>query len=246
MAADPHLGVRPVGLRVCGEEVDVVDGVGAHAKDIAEGAGRGRRGHRVSSIGKERERKKAEGTRKLWSVRREWMRLNCSRVYMLASDHRWQWEEWCDTTQVPRGRIPEIKSLVVDAFLRARDRSDDVRRYGSVLLDNKYGAEAVARAQAAHVPVGTPVEKAGMFPLEWEREPFHAGSPGNSFSKVLIRYRPEWPEADRQRQTERLLELQRWCRAEAIPLLVEIIVMRQGEDERDVRGTGTAGDPVRR
>jgi 5-dehydro-2-deoxygluconokinase len=159
------------------------------------------------------------------------MRLNCSRVYMLASDHRWQWEEWCDTAQVPRGRISEIKSLVVGAFLRARDRSDDVRRYGSVLLDNKYGTEAVARARAAHIPVGTPVEKAGVFPLEWEREPFHAASPGNSFSKVLIRYRPEWPEADRQRQTERLLELQRWCRAEAIPLLVEIIVMRQGEDE---------------
>jgi 5-dehydro-2-deoxygluconokinase len=166
------------------------------------------------------------------------MRLDCSRVYMLASDHRWQWEEWCDGSRVPRPRISEIKSLVLEGFLRARDRSAEVRRHGSVLLDNTYGADAVARAKAEGVPVGTPVEKAGVFPLEWEREPFHACSAGNAFTKVLIRYRPEWPEADRRAQTDKLLRLQGWCRASNIPLLVEIIIMRQGEDERDFEEHG--------
>lgn len=157
---------------------------------------------------------------------------------MLASDHRWQWEEWCDGAQVPRDRISEIKSLVVDAFIRARDRSDDVRHHGSVLLDAKYGSQAVARARAANVPVGSPVEKAGVFPLEWERKPFHTGASGNSFSKVLIRYRPEWPDADRRAQMDRLLELQQWCRATSTPLLVEIIVMRQDEDEHEFEEHG--------
>ena len=111
--------------------------------------------------------------------------MDLSRIYMLASDHRWQWEEWCDGAGVPRARISEVKNLVVDAFLHARERSDDVRRYGALLLDHKYGGEAVTRARAANAAVGTPVERAGKFPLEWQDEPFYAGLPGNAFAKVL-------------------------------------------------------------
>jgi 5-dehydro-2-deoxygluconokinase len=150
---------------------------------------------------------------------------------MLASDHRWQWEEWCDGAGVGRERISEIKLLVLEGFVRARGRSADVRAHGSLLLDTTYGAAAVARARADGIPVGTPVEKAGVFPLAWEREPFHALSDGNSFSKVLIRYRPDWPETDRNGQFDKLLQLQAWCRANDVPLLVEIIIMRNGEDE---------------
>ena len=150
---------------------------------------------------------------------------------MLASDHRWQWEEWCDTAGVSRDRIAEVKGLVFDAFMRARGRSEEVRRNGALLLDNKYGAEAMRRAMAEGISVGAPVEKAGAFPLEWEREPFHAMSKGSSFVKVLVRYRPEWTEDAREGQWAKLLELQAWCRQAAIPLLVEIIIMKAGEDE---------------
>jgi 5-dehydro-2-deoxygluconokinase len=151
---------------------------------------------------------------------------------MLASDHRWQWEEWCDANGVDRARIAEAKALVVEAFLRARKTSPDAAACGSLLLDDKYGSRAVQQARAAGVPVGSPVERAGVFPLQWERDPFHAGADGNSFVKVLIRYRPEWPQADRDGQFEKLLQLQAWCRDAGIPLLVEIIIMRAAEDER--------------
>jgi len=152
---------------------------------------------------------------------------------MLASDHRWQWQEWCDTNGVARERIAEVKRLVLNAFLQAREASDEVRRYGALLLDNQYASAAMTEAMARGIPVGAPVERAGVFPLEWEREPFHAMSRGNSFVKVLVRYRPEWPEADRERQWARLLELQAWCRGEGVPLLVEIIIMKSGEDEHE-------------
>ena len=47
--------------------------------------------------------------------------LNSECVYMLAADHRWQWEEWCDARSIPRTRIPEVKRLASDGFLlRAR------------------------------------------------------------------------------------------------------------------------------
>ena len=157
---------------------------------------------------------------------------------MLASDHRWQWEEWCDGAGIPRPRISEAKRLVFDAFARARAQSDDVKAYGALLLDSMYGAEAVSLAQAAGVPVGTPVERAGRFPLEWQDDPFHAGLVGNSFAKVLVRYRPEWEEAAKEGQMRKLLELQAWCRGAAMPLLVEIIIMRNGEDEREFEERG--------
>ena len=167
--------------------------------------------------------------------------LKTDRIYMLASDHRWQWEEWCDKAAMPRTRIAEIKRLVFEAFLRARDRSEDVRQHGALLLDEKYGAASVARAKAAGIPVGGPVERAGVFPLEWERTPFHSGADNSSFAKVLIRYRPEWPEADREGQMARLLELQAWCRQAGVALLLEIIIMRNGEDERDFEERGRPG-----
>ena len=157
---------------------------------------------------------------------------------MLASDHRWQWEEWCDGASVPRTRISEAKRLIFDAFARARQKSDDVKMYGALLLDSMYGAEAVSLAQAAGVPVGTPVERAGRFPLEWQDEPFHAGLTGNSFAKVLVRYRPEWEEGAKEGQMRKLLELQAWCRGAGMPLLVEIIIMRNGEDEREFEERG--------
>ena len=164
--------------------------------------------------------------------------MDLSRIYMLASDHRWQWEEWCDGAGVPRERIAEAKRLVFEAFERARDGSDEVRQHGALLLDSMYGAGAVAAAQAAGIPVGTPVERAGRFPLEWQDEPFHAGLAGNSFAKVLVRYRPEWEEAAKEGQMAKLLELQAWCRRERMPLLVEIIIMRSGEDEREFEERG--------
>ena len=164
--------------------------------------------------------------------------MNTSRVFMLASDHRWQWQEWCDKNDVSHERISEVKRLVLEAFLQARERSNQVRDYGALLLDNQYSAEAMARAMALGIPVGAPVEKAGVFPLEWEREPFHAVSRGNSFVKVLVRYRPEWPQDDREEQWNKLLDLQAWCRAEKIPLLVEIIIMKAGEDEQDFERRG--------
>jgi 5-dehydro-2-deoxygluconokinase len=166
------------------------------------------------------------------------MAMNLKRIYMFASDHRWQREEWCDGAGVARPRISEVKQLIFEAFLAAREQSADVRSFGALLLDSMYGAAAVRAAQSAGIPVGTPVERAGVFPLEWQDEPFHAGLTGNSFAKVLVRYRPEWEEAAKDGQMRKLLDLQAWCRSQEMPLLVEIIIMRKGEDEHEFEERG--------
>jgi myo-inositol catabolism protein IolC len=116
--------------------------------------------------------------------------LNTDRVYMLAADHRWQWEEFCDARSIPRSRIAEVKRLALSAFLMARDRVAAVGEFGALLVDEQYASAVIADAVRAGVTVGTPAEKAGAFPLAWSADPFSAALTG-AFVKVLVRYRPD-------------------------------------------------------
>lgn len=151
-------------------------------------------------------------------------------VYMLAIDHRWQWNEWCDKQGVDRARIPEVKRLAAGAFLRAREASEDVRRSGALLVDLTYGREAFEQAHAAGAPAGNPAERAGSFPLEWA-DAFDAALPGD-FVKVLVRHRADLPAETVQAQMAKLLDLQTWCKGAGKPLVLEVLVTAAAEDQR--------------
>ena len=116
------------------------------------------------------------------------MLLNPNRVYMLAADHRWQWEEFCDARSLPRERIRDVKRVAYDGFLRAREQSPAAREFGALLIDEQYSSPVIAEALSAHLTVGTPAEKAGAIPLAWATDPFSAALTG-AFVKVLARYR---------------------------------------------------------
>jgi 5-dehydro-2-deoxygluconokinase len=156
---------------------------------------------------------------------------------MLAGDHRWQWEQFCDERRIDRCRIPEIKGLIVDAFLEARRQSADVARSGSLLLDPQYSAAHIARARRDGAIVGTPSEKANTFPLEWPSAAPFADPPAGSFVKVLVKDRSDYAPALRDGQFEKLKALQRWCRASSAPLVIEVLVPRHTEPEREFEET---------
>jgi myo-inositol catabolism protein IolC len=160
---------------------------------------------------------------------------NC--VYMLAADHRWQWEEWCDARSIARERIPEVKRIAFDGFMRARDQSADVRTHGALLIDEQYAGPVVAEALRAGVTVGTPVERPGAFPLAWSTTPFERAITGE-FAKVLVRHRPDDAEAIREAQFEKLKALQAWCRRAGKPLVLEILVARRQEPEDEFEASG--------
>lgn len=163
--------------------------------------------------------------------------LNPHRVYMLAADHRWQWEEWCDAHDVPRTRIADAKRLAYDGFLLAREGSSEVRQFGALLIDEQYSGAIVAEAQRAGVNAGTPAEKAGAFPLAWSTDPFPLALTG-AFVKVLVRYRTDDDAAIVEAQWEKLDALHSWCRAAGKPLVVEILVARRHEPEDEFEATG--------
>jgi 5-dehydro-2-deoxygluconokinase len=158
-------------------------------------------------------------------------------VYMLAADHRWQWEEWCAARSIPRERIPEVKRIAFDGFMRAREQSPDVRAHGALLIDEQYASSVVADALRAGVTVGTPVERAGAFPLAWSTHPFERAITGE-FAKVLVRHRPDDPVAIREAQFEKLRALQAWCRRAGKPLVLEILVARRHESEDEFEASG--------
>src|SRR5205809_7041404 len=158
-------------------------------------------------------------------------------VYMLAADHRWQWEEWCDAHSVPRARIPEVKRLAYDGFLQAREQSAAVRSFGALLLDEQYASRVIADGLRAGIDVGTPAERPGAFPLEWTADPFDRALTGG-FVQVLISQRPEQPAAIRDEQLVKLAALQAWCTDAGKPLVVEILVPRQGEPEMEFDASG--------
>jgi 5-dehydro-2-deoxygluconokinase len=163
--------------------------------------------------------------------------LNPDRVYMLAADHRWQWEEWCDARAIPRTRISEAKRLAYDGFLRARRQSAAARDFGALLIDDQYGSAVIADGLREGIDVGTPAEKAGAFPLTWATDPFARALTG-AFVKVLVRYRPDHETAVREEQLAKLAALQTWCREQHKPFIVEILVPRQGEPESEFETSG--------
>jgi 5-dehydro-2-deoxygluconokinase len=156
---------------------------------------------------------------------------------MFAADHRWQWEEWVDQHGYDRSRIRELKMLAADGFLLARKQSEDVRQSGVLLIDPTYGSDEIARVTAAGARIGTPAERAGVFPLEWASEPFHADLTG-SFVKVLVRDRPDRADAVRQAEFAKLRTLQAWCRGQGKPLVLEVIVPRAQEPELEFERAG--------
>lgn len=161
-------------------------------------------------------------------------------VYMIAADHRWQWDEWCDANRIDRSRISEVKELALQGLMTARTRSNAARVGAALLVDQQYGAATLAQALELGVTVGTPAEKPGVFPLEWTAMPFWKALPGD-FAKVLVRYRPEWSADVKVAQVAKLRELAQWCHSKGVPLLLEVLIPRTDEPEEAFE---TEGRPV--
>ena len=165
------------------------------------------------------------------------MLLNPNRVYMLAADHRWQWEEFCDARSLPRERIRDVKRVAYDGFLRAREQSPAAREFGALLIDEQYSSPVIAEALSAHLTVGTPAEKAGAIPLAWATDPFSAALTG-AFVKVLARYRRDDTAETVAEQWAKLEALQAWCRGAGKPLVLEVLVARKQEPEDEFEASG--------
>ena len=146
----------------------------------------------------------------------------------LAIDHRAQLEKIADDAGAPRERISRFKRLAVDAAARVAQGRPG---YG-MLIDGKYGREALFRAADHNFWIGRPVEEPGSRPLDFE----FGGSLGAKLIewplahtiKCLCFYHPDDPEELKARQERELLRLHDAARTIQRELLIEIIASKHG------------------
>ena len=156
-------------------------------------------------------------------------------IMALAIDHRAQFEKIADAAGSPRERISDFKLLAVEAAAKVAAGRPG---YG-MLLDGKYGREALFRAVDHGFWIGRPVEEPGSRPLEFES----GGSLGAKLVewpvahtiKCLCFYHPDDPPEMKARQERELLRLHDAARRLERELLIEIIASKHGPvDDRTV------------
>ena len=156
-------------------------------------------------------------------------------IMALAIDHRAQLEKIADDAGAPRERISAFKLLAVEAAAKVA-----AGRPGfGMLLDGKYGREALFRAVDHDFWIGRPVEEPGSRPLDFE----FGGSLGAKLRngrsrhtiKCLCFYHPDDPPEMKARQERELLRLHDAARTIGRELLIEIIASKNGPvDDRTI------------
>jgi 5-dehydro-2-deoxygluconokinase len=145
-----------------------------------------------------------------------------------AIDHRVQLEKIADEAGASREKISAFKRLAVDAAARVA-----AGRPGfGMLLDGKYGRDALFRAADHNFWIGRPVEEPGSRPLDFE----FGGSLGAKLIewpvghtiKCLCFYHPEDTPEMKAKQERELLRLHDAARTIGRELLVEIIASKHG------------------
>ena len=144
-------------------------------------------------------------------------------LMVLAIDHRSQFIEMAQAAGADPARIGIFKMLALDAVDRLAQGD---RRFG-VLLDGRFGSEALARAADFPYWIGRPIEAPGSRPLAFEGSADVGCElttwPANQVVKCLVRYHPDDAADLRERQDRQLVRLFDACRATGHELLLEII-----------------------
>jgi 5-dehydro-2-deoxygluconokinase len=151
----------------------------------------------------------------------------------LAIDHRSQLEEMARDDPERIARIPRFKQLALEAAKSVAAERDGF----GMLLDDKYGRDALMDTARTGLWIGRPVELPGSRPLRFEFSQ-DLGSrllewPVDHCVKVLCFYHPDDPEALRAEQRATLRQAYDAARGVGRDLMVEIIAGKHGALEDD-------------
>jgi myo-inositol catabolism protein IolC len=151
-------------------------------------------------------------------------------LYILPFDHRDSYASGLfkahnPPTKEEHDSISESKAIIYQGFTDALEEGVRLEHAG-ILVDEEYGAPLLRDAAARGAITAVPVEKSGqkLFTFEYEDYAAHIEAVRPTFAKVLVRYNPEDPEADRRAQEKPLAELSKWCQAHGILYMFELLV----------------------
>lgn len=154
---------------------------------------------------------------------RQWPQVLC-----FAFDHRSQLEAMAEEAGANREHIPYFKRLA----LKAAERAAGGRPDAGVLIDGRYGEDALALATGLDCWVGRAIELPGSRPLRFDGGLDPAALlrewPVGQCVKCLVFYHPDDPEDLREQQERLVLALVEACRSTRHELLLEIIPPKDG------------------
>jgi 5-dehydro-2-deoxygluconokinase len=162
------------------------------------------------------------------AARAEWPEL-CA----MAFDHRSQFVDMAMAAGAPLARLAALKRLL----LRAADRTREEKRLdgrAGVLIDGRFGIDALAAATGRGLWIGRPVEQPGSRPLAFDGTRSVASTliewPREQVVKCLVSYHPDDAAELRVAQEERLLELWEATRTSGHELLLEVLTPQHSDD----------------
>ncbi|HKU00236.1 MAG TPA: 5-dehydro-2-deoxygluconokinase [Paraburkholderia sp.] len=152
-------------------------------------------------------------------------------VLGFAFDHRNQFFDLAQQTGASEARISHLKNLFVDAVAQTESALGLQGRIG-VLIDDRYGQDALNAATGRDWWIGRPVELPGSVPLVFD----HGRSIGTTLAawpightvKCLVQLHPDEPIEQRLEQEAQLLALYGAVQASGHELLLEVIPPKLG------------------
>src|ERR687888_822990 len=155
------------------------------------------------------------------------------KLYILAFDHRGSFQKKMfgiegDPTAEETERIADSKHLIYEGMAKAAETGSVHEDQVGVLVDEQFGSDVPGQAKAHGLKLAMPVEKSGQNEFDFEYgEAFgeHIESFDPDFSKVLVRYNPDDPDAEmNRRQLGRLKQLADWLHDHDRKFLFELLV----------------------
>jgi 5-dehydro-2-deoxygluconokinase len=158
-------------------------------------------------------------------------RTQWSEVLGFAFDHRNQFFDLAQRTGASEARIAQLKGLFVEA-VAATERELNLQGAIGVLIDDRYGQDALNTATGRGWWIGRPVELPGSMPLVFD----HGRSVGTTLAtwprehvaKCLVQYHPDHPHELRLEQEAQIRALYDATQASGHELLLEIIPPKNG------------------
>lgn len=150
-------------------------------------------------------------------------------ISVFAIDHRSQLTDLANETGVGEDKIVELKNIAYEVLHKIGGNDPS---YG-MLLDGRFGSEALAVSADHPYWIARPVELPGSRPLQFEHQGDIAVDikswPSIVIVKCLVFYHPDDSKQMREQQEEQLLRLFDACRDSEHELLIEIIASKHGK-----------------
>jgi len=168
------------------------------------------------------------------------------KLFILAFDHRGSFQKkWFglegEPTEDDTRKISDAKHLIFEGLLHALEEGADAGSTGA-LVDEQFGAptDIPTQARGRGLKLAMPVEKSGQNEFDFEYgDDFaaHIERFDPDFSKVLVRYNPDDPDAEmNRRQLERLKRLSDWLHDNDRKFLFELLVPATDDQLAQVDG----------